>query len=74
MYNNGECWGIKDEWACTFNYEILSRELRKGGFEFNTIKKDWADERFLEKNSQGKFIHQTTVRKEKGNYVRLNIS
>ena len=74
MYNNGECWGIKDEWTCTFNYEILSRELRKGGFEFNTIKKDWADERFLEKNSQGKFIHQTTVRKEKGNYVRLNIS
>lgn len=73
MYNNGECWGIKDEWTCTFNYEILSRELRKGGFEFNTIKKDWADDRFLEKNSQGKFVHQTTVRKEKGNYVRLNI-
>lgn len=73
MYNNGECWGIKDEWTCTFNYEILSRELRKGGFEFNTIKKDWADDRFLERNSQGKFVHQTTVRKEKGNYVKLNI-
>lgn len=73
MYNNGECWGIKDEWACTINAQILFRELQKGGFEFNSVKNDWANEGFLEKNSQGKFIHQTTVRKEKGNYIRLNL-
>ena len=28
---------------------------------------------FLEKNSMGRFIHQTTVRTEKGNYIRLNL-
>lgn len=71
--NYGECWGIKDEYSCTINAQILFRELLKGGFEFETIKKEWAEMGFLEKNSQGKFVHQTTVRKEKGNYVRLKL-
>ena len=72
--NFGECWGIKDEYVCTINAQILYRELEKGGFEFNTIKKDWYEMDFLEKNSQGKFVHQTTVRKEKANYIRLKLT
>lgn len=71
--NYGECWGIKDEYGCTINAQILFRELEKGGFEFNTVKKDWADMEFLEKNSVGRYIHNTTVRKEKGNYIRLKL-
>lgn len=74
MYNNGECWGIKDEYYCTINAFILNRELAKCGFEFETIKKEWFEMGFLEKNSQGKFVHQTTVRKEKGNFIKLNLS
>ncbi len=72
--NYGECWGIKDEWYCTINAQILYRELQKGGFEFNTVKKEWAETGFLEKNSTGRFTHQTTVRKEKGTYVRLKLT
>ena len=72
--NYGECWGIKDEFICTMNLEILQRELLKGGYEFNTVKKEWADFGFLEKNSKGRFVHQTTVRKERGNYVRLKLT
>ena len=64
---------MKTEFICTFNSQILFRELKKGGFEFDTVKKDWANMEFLEKNSMGRFIHQTTVRKEKGNYIRLNL-
>lgn len=71
--NYGECWGIKDQYICTINAQILYRELKKGGFEFNTVKKEWSDTGFLEKNSQGKYIHFTTVRKEKGSYIRLKI-
>lgn len=71
--NYGEYWGKKDEFTCTMNVEILSRELKKGGFEFNTIKKDWADMKFLETNSQGRYIFQTTVEGQKGTFVRLNI-
>ena len=69
----GECWGMKGEYVCTINAQILYRELERGGYEFNTVKKDWADMNFLELNSQGKFIHQTTVRREKGNYIKLNL-
>lgn len=69
----GEVWGIKTNFSCTFNAEILFRELRKGGFDFNTVKKEWADMGFLKRNSAGRYIHNTTVRSEKGNYVLLNL-
>ena len=70
----GECWGDKDEFICTINAQILYRELERGGYEFNTVKKEWADIEFLELNSQGRYIHNTTVRKEKGSYIRLNLT
>jgi uncharacterized protein (DUF927 family) len=73
-YGYGECWGIKDDYYCIINSQALFRELEKGGFEFNTVKKDWCDMGFLELNSQGRYIHQTTVRKEKGNYIKLKLT
>lgn len=73
-FGYGECWGIKDDWYCTINAQILYRELEKGGYEFNTIKKDWVEMGFLEKNSQGRFIHYTTVRKEKSMYIKLKLT
>ena len=69
----GEVWGIKNDYSCTINAEILYRELKKGGFEFNTIKKEWAEMGFLKKNSADRYIQQTTVRAEKGNYAVLNL-
>lgn len=75
----GECWGkISECWKNNirvykfqFNAQVLFRELAKGGFEFNTVKKEWAEMGFLEKNSSGRFIHQTTINMEKGNYIYL---
>ena len=69
----GEVWGEKSEFGCTINAEILYRELKKGGFEFNTIKRDWVELNFLMTNSQGRYIHQTTAHKERGNYIKLNL-
>ena len=69
----GECWGSKINYVCTINAQILYRELQKGGFEFNTVKKEWADIGFLQLNSQGRYIHQTTLRQEKGNFIKLNL-
>ena len=73
----GECWGsIKEKYIdndkyyrIKFNINILYKELGKGGFDFNTVKKEWADEGFIEKNSQGKYVHQTTVNKVSGSFV-----
>ena len=78
----GECWGkIKEGFSGNdriyrflFNAQILQRELLKGGYEFDTVKKEWADIGFLEKNSVGRFIHQTTINKEKGNYIILKLT
>lgn len=75
----GECWGKMKEvfvnnekaYEFTFNAQILQRELLKGGYEFNTVKKEWAESGFLKKNSVGRFIHQTTINYEKGNYIIL---
>lgn len=72
--NFGECWGFKNEYFCIINAQILYRELLKGGYEFDTVKKDWADMDFLEKNSQDRYTHQTTVRKEKGVYIKLKLT
>lgn len=71
--NYGECWGEKTDYCCTINAQILYRELAKGGFEFNTVKKEWAESGFLIKNSQDRYIHNTKVRNEKGNYIKLKI-
>lgn len=71
--NYGECWGKKNDEYVVINAQILYRELEKGGYEFNTIKKEWAEMNFLQKNNQDRFIHYTTIRNEKGHYVVLKI-
>ena len=68
-----EYWGKKDSFICTINLQILNRELKKGGFEFNTVKKDWAEMDFLKQNSQGRYTHNTTVEGQKGTFVCLNM-
>ena len=69
----GEVWGIKNNNSCTINAEILFRELKRGGFEFNSIKKEWYEIGFLKKNSADRYVWQTTIRSERGNYVVLNL-
>ena len=70
----GEVWGIKNNFICTMNAQILFRELKKGGYEFNTVKKEWAQMGFLKRNSVDRYVHQTTVRSERGGYVILNLA
>lgn len=77
--NYGEVWGKVDQpygssiYTYTFNFQILYRELLKGGYEFDTVKKEWAQMGFLELNSQGKFTHQTSIDKVKGTFVKLKL-
>lgn len=65
--------GFKNDFYCLINAEILRKELYKGGFEFDTVKKDWVDIGFLETNSQGRYLHNTTANGKKGTYVRLKL-
>lgn len=70
-YSYGEIWGQRNEYFCLINLEILKKELKKGGFEFDTVKKDWADMGFLQMNSQGRYVHSTSTNSKKGSYVKL---
>lgn len=72
-YNYGEIWGVKEQFYCLINAEVLRKELYKGGFDFDTVKKDWLEIGFLETNSQGRYLHNTTANGRKGTYVRLRI-
>lgn len=76
--NYGEIWGKFKEVnstydLCYFNAELLKRELQKGNFEFDSIKKEWAETNFLLKNKADRYIHRTTVNSEYGNYVVLDL-
>lgn len=71
--NNSEFWGRKDDFSCTINKNVLEREMRKQGFEFDSIKKAWANKGLLERNSQGKFYKATKVNGIKGYYYTINL-
>ena len=77
--NFGECWGKFKEVnpgysLCYINAQILYRELKKGGYEFESVKKEWSEDNFLLKNSAGRYIHNTSINCEKGNYILLDLN
>ena len=57
----------------TISKPILDRELKKGGFEFDSLKRAWSSNGILEKNSQGRYVKNTKVYGSKGLYVTINI-
>lgn len=69
----GEVWGsIEDDGdTIKFNKTILCRELEKVGYDFNTVKKDWADIGFLVKNEKYGYQHITSVYGKIGYFVVL---
>lgn len=71
--NSGEIWGYLDEFYCRISKPILERELKKGGFEFDSLKRAWSSKGILEKNSQGRYVQCTKVYGCKGLYVTINI-
>lgn len=69
----GETWGRVEDDIVFVNKTILSREMSAAGFEFDAVKRKWAERKRLEKNSQGKMIHQTTINGMRGTYIKLNM-
>lgn len=77
--NFNEIWGVFREIrvgyeVCYFNIEVLNRELSKGGFEFDSVKKEWAFDEFLIKNSADRYTHALQLNKRRGKYACLNLS
>lgn len=68
----GEVWGRKDTASDTIliNATVLQNELATANFDFNAIKKKWADKGYLIKEGKH-YAHNTTVGGFKARYVKL---
>ena len=53
------------------NKTVLVRELQNIGFNFDAVKKQWAEQGYLLKNASGRYANCTKVDGEKGYYVCL---
>lgn len=78
---SSECWGKyiaigdKNEEITTFfiNGKVLKDFLSSNNINFNGIRNKLLDKGILERNSQGRFTHQTTVNGKMHNLVKFNL-
>lgn len=79
--NKGEVWGRIDEDeehpekppVAIINKDVLCEFLEKTGFDYAAVSKKWAAKDRIQRNSQGKYIHNTRVYGIKANYIKLNM-
>ena len=79
--NKGEVWGKIDEDeehpekppVAIINKDVLCEFLEKTGFDYAAVSKKWAAKDRIQRNSQGKYIHNTRVYGIKANYIKLNM-
>ncbi|NLT48399.1 MAG: DUF927 domain-containing protein [Clostridiales bacterium] len=69
--SNTEYWGRIDVDEIVINASVLKRELSAAGFEFEAVKKTWANRGYLIKSSSGRYIHDTHCNGFKAYYVKL---
>ena len=78
--NNGEIWGTyrqEKEGEITqilVNPKVLKDFLKSNNINFNGIKTKLFNKGYLEKSSQDRYVHQTTVNGIKQNLIKININ
>lgn len=73
--DNGEIWGkyIENQDVCLVNKSLYAEALNKAGFDFMAVIRKFADRNQIERNSQGKFTHQTKAFGVKANYIKFRL-
>lgn len=71
--NNGEIWGKidLDNNCCMVLKDVLTEQMGKAGFEYPAVVRKWAENGYIERNSQGRYYFNTHVYGIKGNYVKI---
>ena len=71
--NNGEIWGKidLDNNCCMVLKDVLTEQMSKAGFEYPAVVRKWAENGYIERNSQGRYYFNTHVYGIKGNYVKV---
>ncbi len=72
--NNFEVWGKVEDAFCIINRYVLMSNMDEQGYDFTAIINKWNRDGRLEKNTQGKFTHQTKVHGIKGNYIKVKVT
>lgn len=71
--NNGEVWGKidLDNNCCMVLKDVLTEQMSKAGFEYPAVVRKWAENGYIERNSQGRYYFNTKCYGIKGNYVKV---
>lgn len=69
--NNGALWGKIKQNLVMVNKKVLEENLLKNNYDYTVVTKAWNKYGLLEKNSQGKFVHQTKVFNIKASYLKI---
>lgn len=59
---------------CFVNSTAFKEALQSGGFSFDSVKKEWAKLRYIERDASKKYTHGRTIRGISARYVKLNIA
>ena len=64
-------WGRMGSTCVEINKTVLVRELQNIGFNFDAVKKKWAEKGYLLKNAYGKYASRASIDGENAYYVCL---
>ncbi|WP_346961118.1 bifunctional DNA primase/polymerase [Faecalicatena contorta] len=66
-------WGKVADSHCLVNQNVLREAMEKNGYDFNAVKKEWAEAGYLEKSRDGKYSVNTSIAglKTKARYVKV---
>lgn len=67
----GETWGKVFEGGYFVNKSILERELQNIGFQFNAVKKAWAEKGYLIKDHRNGYYHQRNEEGARCEYIYM---
>ena len=67
-YSN-EIWGRISETQIFFQKQKLTEILRSAGFDLKAVQKTWAEKKYIIKDSQGRYYHNTRCYGVKSNYI-----
>lgn len=68
---NGETWGKFENDIAYINKDVLIRELNSEGYDFNAVKKRWAENGHIELSNTGRYHSNTSCNKIKADYVKF---
>ena len=69
--NHGETWGSITGSIASINKGILTRELNNAGYDFNAIKKKWADSKHIILSSTQRYYHIIMCNGITADYVKI---